>query len=42
MVTLDPVTYSDLMESVKKNKPTVSKEQLKQYEEFTSKFGQEG
>lgn len=37
-----PVCYDDYMKALIRIKPSVAKEDLLRYEEFTSKFGQDG
>lgn len=36
------ISYSDFEKALKKTKPSVSKDQLKEYVDFTTKFGQDG
>lgn len=36
------ITKDDLLSALKRTKPSVDGKQLKQYEEFTTNFGQDG
>jgi vacuolar protein-sorting-associated protein 4 len=36
------VTYKDFEKAIKNSKPSVSKDDLKQYEKYTEEFGEEG
>ena len=42
MLREPPVCYDDFMKALTRIKPSVALEDLKRYEDFTSKFGQDG